>query len=71
MYQENNRAMINEELKDVRHTLIDICNKIDESSPIYNYLLNGLMFVDEATRMANGEALLNRKWLHYYADKCK
>lgn len=61
---------LNKELKEVRATLAALTDKVDESNPIYNYLLNGLMFVDEATRIANGEIRLNRKWLHYYADKC-
>lgn len=62
---------MNEELKKVRETLIGICNSVDESNPIYNYIMNGLMFVDEATRIANEEVRLNPKWLHYYADKCR
>ena len=53
-----------------REALIDICNGVDENSPYYNYLMNGLMFVDEATRIANGETRLANKWLHYYANKC-
>lgn len=59
-----------EELKKARKMLVDICNHIDEDNPCYNHIMNGLMFVDEATRIANGEARLNDKWLHYYADKC-
>ena len=61
---------IKSELKAVRETLTDICNKTDEESPFYNYLMNGLNFVDEATRIANGETRLANKWLHYYANKC-
>ena len=73
MYQQNRKKRdmdIKNELKAVRETLTDICNKTDEESPFYNYLMNGLMFVDEATRIANGEGHLNPKWLHYYANKC-
>lgn len=61
---------IKSELKAVRETLTDICNKADEDSPFYNYLMNGLMFVDEAARIANGEVHLNPKWLRYYANRC-
>ena len=61
---------LKEELKSVRQTLVDIANGLDEDSPIYNYFMNGLNFIDEATRIENGEARLNRKWLHYYADRC-
>ena len=61
---------IKSELKAVRETLTDICNKTDEDSPFYNYLMNGLMFVDEAARIANGEGHLNPKWLRHYANKC-
>ena len=61
---------LEKELVEVRKVLVGICDRVDESSPYYNYLMNGLMFVDEATRIANGTCPLNRKWLHYYADKC-
>lgn len=61
---------IKNELKAARETLIGICNEVDEDSPFYNYLMNGLNFVDEATRIANGETRLANKWLHYYANKC-
>ena len=61
---------INKKLYEAREMLIDICNRVDEDSPYYNYIMNGLMFVDEATRVANGEVRLANKWLHYYANKC-
>lgn len=61
---------IKKELVEARTALVAICDKVDENSPYYNYLMNGLMFVDEATRIANGTCPLNRKWLHYYADRC-
>ena len=61
---------INKKLREAREMLIDICNNVDENSPYYNYIMNGLCFVDEATRIANGETRLANKWLHYYANKC-
>ena len=61
---------INKKLREAREMLTDICNSVDENSPYYNYIMNGLNFVDEATRIANGETRLANKWLHYYANKC-
>ena len=70
----NNKSIITEELKkeliELRKTLVCVADMVDEKNPVYNYFMNGLMFVDEAARIANGEHRLNEKWLHYYADRC-
>ena len=70
-----NKSIITEELKkelnELRKSLGWVADTmVDEKNPIFNYLMNGLMFVDEAARIANGEHRLNEKWLHYYADRC-
>lgn len=59
------------DLVKVKDALTDICNKeLDEKSPVYNYVMNGLMFIDEATRILQNQTPLSRKWLHHYADRC-
>ena len=65
-----NEKQIKKELIEARTRVTALCDMVSEDSPYYNYLMNGLMFVDEATRIAHGTAHLNPKWLHYYADKC-
>ena len=61
---------LKKELKDAREILIYIAISMGENDPSYNYLMNAIMYVDEAARIANGETRLDPKWLHRYADKC-
>lgn len=68
---EPTKEELTAELVKVKDTLTEICNKeIDEKNPVYNYVMNGLMFIDEATRILQNQTPLSRKWLHYYADRC-